>query len=103
MKQWLWSAALLGGLACAVFGTTHANAEYPSSNSTKASTRGVSGGSEFEDAVNVTRFRKGNPEWDSQELMVSGMKALHQEHQEILKELEEIKSAMQKLAAEQKQ
>ena len=103
MKQWIWSAALLGGLACAVFGTTHANAEYPSSNSRKASTRGTSGGSEFEDAVDVTQFRKGNPEWDSQQLMVSGMKALHQEHQEILKELEEIKSVMRELVAERKQ
>ena len=98
MKQWMKDAVLWGALVCAVFGTTHACAEYRSSNSKMGTSRSSSGGSNFDDAVDVTRFRKGNPEWDSQQLMVSGMTALHQEQQEILKELQEIKSAVRQLA-----
>ncbi len=87
MKRRIKGAALWMGLVCVVFGTAHAYAEYRSS-----------GDAEFDNAVDLGRFRKGNPEWDNQALMVSGMTALHQEHQKILKELEEIKSAVRHLA-----
>ena len=97
MKQWMKGAALWGASVCLVLGTTHAFAEYRSSNSKMSAGRSSSGGSNFDDAVDVTRFRKGNPEWDSQQLMVSGMTALHQEHQEILKEIQEIKAAVRQL------
>lgn len=95
MKPWMKGAALWTALVCAVFGTMHAYAEYRSSR--VGSSKSSSGDTAFEDAVDLDRFRKGNPEWDGQQLMVSGMTALHQEHQKILKELEEIKSAIRQL------
>ena len=96
MKHSMRGLALLGALVLAVSGTSRAEAEYRSPKT--ASGRSPSSNSNFDDAVDVARFRKGNPEWDSQELMVSGMKALHQEQQKILRELEELKSAVRQLA-----
>ena len=46
----------------------------------------------FSAAVDLNRFRRGNGEWDTQELVASGMTALHQENLQILRELQEIKS-----------
>lgn len=54
-------------------------------------------GDSFEEAVNLKRLRKGNVDWETQELIASGMTALHEEHQRILKELEELKTEIQKL------
>ena len=53
----------------------------------------------FSDAVNPARFRKGNPEWDTQELVANGMKALHEEHLQILRELRELRSRLSRLEA----
>lgn len=51
----------------------------------------------FQDAVDLRRFRRGNVDWDTQELIASGLTALHKEHQEILKELRELRYEIQKL------
>lgn len=54
-------------------------------------------GDAFSAAVDPAHFRKGNPEWDTQELAASGMKALHREHLQILRELRELKSRLARL------
>lgn len=51
----------------------------------------------FDDAVNLKRFRKGNIGWDTQELIASGMKALHEEQIRILKKLDRIESRLNEL------
>ena len=55
----------------------------------------------FERAVDLKRFRKGNLEWDTQELISSGMTALHQEHLQILEEIAQLKEAVKRLEAKQ--
>lgn len=55
---------------------------------------------DFERSVDLGRFRKGNLEWDTQELIASGFTALHRENQKILKELAEIKQALAGLQAD---
>ena len=54
----------------------------------------------FGESVDLKKFRKGNIEWDTQELIASGMTALHEEHTKILKELESIKKQMEELKAQ---
>lgn len=51
----------------------------------------------FDDAVNLKRFRKGNIGWDTQELIASGMKALHEEQLRILEKLDRIESRLNEL------
>ena len=51
----------------------------------------------FGEAVDLERFRRSNGEWDTQALIASGLAALHQEHQRILKELSEIKTELRNL------
>lgn len=51
----------------------------------------------FEEAVDLSRYRKGNFEWDTQELIASGMKALHEEQLRILETLDRIESRLNKL------
>ncbi len=51
----------------------------------------------FEDSVDLEQFRQGNIEWDTQELIASGMKALHREHQKIVQELEQVKASLKRL------
>ena len=53
----------------------------------------------FGSAVDLNRFRKGNGEWDTQELVASGLTALHQENLQILRELQDIKSRIARLEA----
>ena len=54
-------------------------------------------GDSFQRAVDPGRFRKGNPDWDTQELIASGLAALHEEHAQILKQIEELKTAVSRL------
>ena len=54
-------------------------------------------GDSFYASVDLARFRRGNGEWDTQELIASGLTALHQEHVQILRELGEIKSRIARL------
>ena len=51
----------------------------------------------FEEAVDLSRYRKGNLEWDTQELIASGMKALHEEQLRILEKLDRIESRLNEL------
>ena len=51
----------------------------------------------FDEAVDLSRFRKGNLEWDTQELIASGLTALHEEHQRILLKLGEIQDRLSRL------
>ena len=57
--------------------------------------------SNFDEAVNLQRFRKGNPEWDTQELIASGLRALHQENMEILRELGDLRKKVEQLEGKQ--
>ena len=52
---------------------------------------------EFRDAVDLSKHRKGNLEWDTQELIASGLTALHEEHQRILLKLGEIQDRLSRL------
>ena len=54
-------------------------------------------GDSFQEVVDLQRFRKGNIDWDTQELIAGGLTALHEEHQRILKELEELKTEIHHL------
>ncbi len=64
---------------------------------------GAGGGGEaagdeaFRRAVDLNRFRNKNFEWDTQELIASGLTALHEENRRILKELREIKERIGRL------
>ena len=51
----------------------------------------------FEEAVDLSRYRKGNLEWDTQELIAGGMKALHEEQLRILEKLDRIESRLNEL------
>ena len=92
MRAWRRTAtAALGLLALAAMGGA-ARAEY--SRSAPAARDGADDegeGADFSRAVDLQRFRKGSIAWDTQELIESGLTALHEEHQQILRELEDIK------------
>lgn len=51
----------------------------------------------FDDAVDLKRFRKGNIGWDTQELISSGLKALHKEQVRILERLSRIESRLDEM------
>ena len=98
MKTWRGKTAL-GLLALAVMGAP-ARAEYSSGRAGPAARDGgvdAGEGDDFKRAVDLQRFRKGNAEWDTQELIASGLTALHKENQKILQELAEIKGRMRRL------
>lgn len=76
--------AALGGVAWA---------EYKKPSSSGPAERPAT----FEEAVDLSRYRKGNLEWDTQELIASGMKALHEEQLRILEKLDRIESRLNKL------
>ena len=78
---------LLGSIAQAQYRPPPSSREYDSSDTEE----------EFSDSVDLNRFRKGNIEWDTQELIASGLAALHREHQEILKQIKEIKEELASL------
>lgn len=77
------SLAALGGVA---------RAEYRKPSSEPAEPPAT-----FEETVDLSRYRKGNLEWDTQELIASGMKALHEEQLRILKKLDRIESRLNEL------
>ncbi len=68
-------------------------AEYRSSYREKKSD--YDGGSS-EQLFDPAQFRKGNPEWDTQEQIAGGFKALHEENMKILKELKELKAVVER-------
>ena len=75
--------AALGGIA---------RAEYKT-----PSREAVASGGSFDEAVDPSRFRKGNLAWDTQELIASGLKALHEEQVRILDRLDRIQSRLDQL------
>ena len=81
------------GLGLAALGNA-AQADYRTSAKGKEP---PSAGDEFRDAVDLSRYRKGNLEWDTQELIASGLTALHEEHQRILLRLDEIQDRLSRL------
>ena len=90
MKKLLRLSILCGSLAalCGV-----AQAEYQPPPKEKAPLRDSS--DRFSDAIDLSRFRKGNYEWDTQALIVSGLTALHEENVRILKKLDQIESRLE--------
>ena len=83
----------IGIACCAVTGLWDvARAEYKRSSREPAEPAGS-----FEEAMDLSRYRKGNFEWDTQELIASGMKALHQEQVRILAKLDRIESRLDEL------
>lgn len=51
----------------------------------------------FDREVSLDRFRRGNPDWDTQELIASGFNALHKEHQQILEKLDQLEERLLKM------
>lgn len=54
----------------------------------------------FSEAVDLSRFRKGNADWDTQELIASGLTALHEEHVKILSKLDKIEARLERMERE---
>lgn len=98
MIRWMMSLMLCGVIAIAV--ARRADAQYDDRPS--ASDRGsvASKSGSFERAVDLTRFRKGNYEWDTQEYLKSGFTALHEDHAQVLRELTAIRAELERLSAE---
>lgn len=85
------AAAMLSGTALAEYGRSlpadpRGESEKPAEES-----------SAFDRAVDLNRFRRGNPEWDTQELIASGLKALHQEHQVLLRQIKALSARIDNL------
>ena len=91
-----WFAGLLAAAALAGW-TAPASAAYERSFMSRSEDASESRGGW--NAVDLGRFRKGNPDWDTQELAASGFTALHEEHLQILKDIRELKSAIERLEA----
>ena len=51
----------------------------------------------FDEAVDPSRYRKGHSDWDTQELIAGGLKALHEEQMRILEKLDRIESRLNEL------
>ena len=51
----------------------------------------------FKRSIALNRFRKGSPQWNTQELVAAGLTALHEEHLEILRELKSLKEEVNQL------
>ena len=94
MKRWKWIGVGLSFGAMLIFGGGPAHAQYRPPSSKKGDS---SSQESFDRAVDLNRFRKGNIEWDTQELIASGMAALHREHVEIRGEIAELKAAIERL------
>lgn len=84
MGQWAFRTAWTAAAVALLWGVAHA--QYRPAPRKEAPPEADT----FEEEVSLKRFRKtGNIGWDTQELLHSGLTALHEEHQEILKELRE--------------
>lgn len=94
MKHSIGIMALVGLIGATVGAVAYA--EYPRRSNARASS-GAAYEDDFNSAIDLTKFRQGNPDWDTQELIASGFKALHQEQEKILKELEEVKASVKKM------
>ena len=93
LEMGMAGAVFLGAL-CLVLGGSIAQAEYARSSSERS---GYSDQEGSDRIIDLKRFRKGNYEWDTQEMISAGFNALHQENVKILNELGELKSQVAKL------
>ncbi len=100
MKRWITGLFAMG-LAWAIFSGI-ARAEYERNAMPSKTRAGSAARGDFDQAVDLARFRKGNIEWDTQELIKSGMTALHQEHLQILEELAELKEQLRRIEAQRR-
>lgn len=94
MKRWL-----IGALVCGITWTTFlgfAQAQYRPPAAKKTTSQQESSA----EVVDPARFRKGNFEWDTQEMIAAGFNALHRENVQILKELRELKAQANPLKGE---
>lgn len=62
--------------------------------------RSSSENNSFDESVDPENFRHGNFEWDTQELIAGGFKALHQDHEKILRDLADVKASLKKLESQ---
>lgn len=92
MRQWVIRTLVVGLVLTFLWGL--AQAQYGRQSTAK---HPISPTDRFEEAVSLERFRQGNPDWDTQELIASGLTALHQEHQQILIRLTELKAVVDRL------
>jgi len=98
MTRWIMSAVLCAAITVVVVCDATAQYDYQPSASEKARTSSTS--ESFERAVDLSRFRKGNYEWDTQEYLRSGFTALHGEHLQLLKEVAALRAEMEHVSAE---
>ena len=92
MKRFLFGTMIFV-LVFTVFGAG-VFAQY---RSRSASAEAGVGSDDFARAVDLERFRKGNEYWDVQELVASGLTALHRDHVRILEQLEGLKAKIKQL------
>jgi len=92
MKR-IFELSILCGSLAALWGV--AQADYRPSQKQESASQDSS--DRFNDAVDLSRFRKGNYEWDTQALIVSGLKALHEDQVLILNKLDQMQSRLERL------
>ena len=89
MKQRLVVIGFGFGILATLCGVVRAEYKRPSREPAEPAT--------FDEAVDPSRYRKGHPDWDTQELIAGGLKALHEENVRILEKLDRIESRLNKL------
>ncbi len=87
----VFCAALAGGSAAVM-------AEYRPPPKQKQGTGEESGW--FSDAVDLSRHRTGNSDWDTQQLIADGLTALHEEQVKILSKLDQIEARLERMERE---
>ena len=88
MKRMVRIGMVIGILA-ALCGVARAEYQRPSRAPAEPAT--------FDEAVDPSRYRKGHSDWDTQELIAGGLKALHEEQMRILEKLDRIESRLNEL------
>lgn len=98
MTRWTPGMLLAGFLSVvALWGTAWAQYRPPP----RQEPRGAEETDRFQESVDLRRFRDGQIEWNTQELIASGLTALHEDHVKILDEIEELKKAIARLEERQ--
>ncbi len=82
----IFGLSILCGSLAALWGVAQADVRPPQKQEDR-----------FSHAVDLSRFRKGNTEWDTQALIVSGLTALHEDQVRILEQLDQIESRLKQL------
>jgi len=82
----IFGLSILCGSLAALWGVAQADYQPPQKQEDR-----------FNHAVDLSRFRKGNYEWDTQALIVSGLTALHEDQVRILEQLDQIESRLKQL------